>query len=285
MNTRCSKPRTTAALSGCAADPYRWASLGVMTLFFATLPVLLSVVYLGGASTSEASNGRGVSMSTATGSSPATPGEAVYLKSCAVCHGPDGEGVPFLGKPLRNSEFVQTHSDEALFDLIVNGRAIADPANTTGALMPPRGAQALQDDSINAVVDYLRGMQAADVPFASVLAWELKSGSGDAPAVASIELTDHAGYQLYVASCAACHGQGAEGIEGLGLPLSTSGFVLGASDTDMVTFIKTGRPLWDPSNTTGLDMPPKGGNPAITDAQLQVIVDYLRALQKQAMVS
>jgi len=46
-----------------------------------------------------------------------------------------------------------------------------------------------------------------------------------------------------------------------------------------------GRASWDENNTTGLDMPPKGGNPAITDDQLQSIVDYLRALQKEAMGS
>jgi len=85
-----------------------------------------------------------------------------------------------------------------------------------------------------------------------------------------------------VASCASCHGQGAEGIEGVGLPLSTSGFVRGASDKDLINFIKMGRPMWDENNVTGMDMPPKGGNPAITDEQLQSIVDYLRAVQASA---
>jgi disulfide bond formation protein DsbB len=119
-------------------------------------------------------------------------------------------------------------------------------------------------------------------------AWQLKpseDGSGAIPTIAGIELTTHPGYDLFVASCAACHGQGGQGLEGLGLPLTTSGFVRGKNDKDLITFIKMGRASWDENNTTGLDMPPKGGNPAITDDQLQSIVDYLRALQKEAMGS
>lgn len=273
-----------------AADPYKWASLGVLTVVFATLPVLLAVVYLSGASTSEisagsaglaGSAGSGTTTPAVTQAALALPGEDVYQRTCAVCHGPGADGVPFLGKPLRNSEFVQTHSDEELFALIVNGRAPTDPVNTSGALMPPRGAQSIPDDSVHAVVSYLRSLQAEGEPFVSVSAWDTKSAEGGAGA--ALELTEHAGYQLYVSSCAACHGQGAEGVEGLGLPLSTSGFVRGETDKDLITFIKSGRASWDENNTTGIDMPPKGGNPAITDDQLQTIVDYLRALQKQTL--
>ena len=281
MNSSNATPAGTAGRREPAADPYKWASLGVITVFFATLPVLLAVVYLGGASTSEVSTVPGAAGPTMTQTAQAMPGESVFQKACAVCHGPNGDGVPFLGKPLRNSEYVQTHSDEELFALIVNGRAPTDPANTSGVLMPPRGAQSIPDESVHAVVSYLRSMQAEGEPYTPVLAWETKSESGGAPAGTALELTEHAGYQVYVSSCAACHGQGAEGLESLGLPLTTSGFVRGLSDKDLITFIKTGRSSWDENNTTGLDMPSKGGNPAITEDQLQLIVDYLRALQKQ----
>jgi disulfide bond formation protein DsbB len=36
----------------------------------------------------------------------------------------------------------------------------------------------------------------------------------------------------------------------------------------------------DPLNTTGIAMPPKGGNPALTDGQIVDIVAYLRSIQK-----
>jgi len=46
----------------------------------------------------------------------------------------------------------------------------------------------------------------------------------------------------------------------------------------LIGFIKSGRPIWDAANTTGLDMPPKGGNPALSDEDLRKIVAYIRAL-------
>ena len=47
-----------------------------------------------------------------------------------------------------------------------------------------------------------------------------------------------------------------------------------------MAFIKTGRPASDPANTTGVDMPPKGGNPAMTDQQIMDVIAYMRSLQQ-----
>jgi disulfide bond formation protein DsbB len=215
-------------------------------------------------------------------SSPIALGKSTYGSSCALCHGAEGNGVPMLGKPLRNSEFVQSETDAQLLTLLIEGRQVDDPLNTSGALMPPRGAQGIDDEKLTAVVAYLRAIQDTGAPFASVEAWDVKGGTAQS---AAVELTDNPGYDIYVASCAACHGQGAEGIEELGLPLSTSGFVRGLSEKDFVTFVKMGRSSWDENNTTGLDMPPKGGNPAINDEQLKAIYGYLMEVQKQVMGS
>lgn len=81
-------------------------------------------------------------------------------------------------------------------------------------------------------------------------------------------------------TCSACHGADAKGVTGLGKTLIASDFVNGKSDADLVTFIKTGRPTTDPANTTGVDMPPKGGNPALTDDDLKAIVSYIRSLRQ-----
>jgi len=51
-------------------------------------------------------------------------GQGVYRASCAVCHGPSGEGLPLLGKPVRNSAYVQQASDEELFSLLADGRKL-----------------------------------------------------------------------------------------------------------------------------------------------------------------
>ena len=59
-----------------------------------------------------------------------------------------------------------------------------------------------------------------------------------------------------------------------------SDFVKGLSDQELLAFIKKGRPTSDPANTTGVDMPPKGGNPSLTDQQILDIIAYIRSLQK-----
>lgn len=86
------------------------------------------------------------------------------------------------------------------------------------------------------------------------------------------------GQQLF-ALCAACHGPDGRGVPNLGKDLVASKFIAGLSDEEMMNFIKTGRPIWDALNTTGIDMPPKGGNPAMTDADISAIIAYVRGLQ------
>lgn len=86
------------------------------------------------------------------------------------------------------------------------------------------------------------------------------------------------GQAVFTASCSACHGPNGEGVEGLGKPFVGSDFINGLSDEEVVAFIKVGRPTDDPANTTGIAMLPKGGNPALTDADLLDIVAWIRTL-------
>jgi disulfide bond formation protein DsbB len=88
------------------------------------------------------------------------------------------------------------------------------------------------------------------------------------------------GRQVFAQSCAACHGQDAKGMPGLGKDMTTSAFIKGQSDAQLLDFIKKGRPVSDPANTTKVDMPPKGGNPALTDAQLVDIIAFMRSVQQ-----
>lgn len=272
-------------------DPYFWQAIGLSSLFAVTIPVILGLVVSASnehahvskvSEVGQAEAGGGVQASGLAKALLLNDGKQVFQNACVVCHGAQGEGVRNLGKPLHNSAYVQSQSDDQLFQLIADGRTTTDPANTTGVLMPPRGAVGLDDQQVHQVVAYLRSMQDPSQPTVSMEAWQPKPGEASGGRVA-IELSDHAGYDLYIASCAACHGEGAEGIDQLGLPLTTSGFVRGKTDKEMITFIKSGRASWDPSNSTGIDMPPKGGNPAITDDQLQQIVEYLRAVQINAL--
>jgi disulfide bond formation protein DsbB len=88
------------------------------------------------------------------------------------------------------------------------------------------------------------------------------------------------GKALFATTCAACHGPAGEGVPNLGKDMTTSEFIAGLSDAELLDFIKKGRDPSDPLNTTGVLMPPKGGNPALTDAQLIDIIAYIRALHK-----
>ena len=102
----------------------------------------------------------------------------------------------------------------------------------------------------------------------------------DAPEAMVSQGDPQAGEIKYNEVCIACHGPSGSGIEGLGKPFTTSEFIHGQTDEALLAFVKVGRPISDPANTTGVDMPPKGGNPALTDEQILDIIAYIRTLQE-----
>ena len=104
-------------------------------------------------------------------------------------------------------------------------------------------------------------------------------GQGDSSSYGA-ELVAH-GQTLY-ATCAGCHGMDALGVPNLGKNLVGTEFMRTHSDQELVQFIITGRPLWDPANTTGIDMPSRGGNPMLTDDDILAIIIYLRSLDSGA---
>lgn len=95
------------------------------------------------------------------------------------------------------------------------------------------------------------------------------AGGGDAAA----------GEATYQSTCSACHAPDASGIDGLGPALANSEFVQSMSSDELVAFIAVGRDAGDPENVTGVAMPPRGGNPALTDEDLLDIVAWLQTLQ------
>lgn len=207
-------------------------------------------------------------------------GETLF-GSCGACHGADALGIPNLGKNLIESEFVHTLTDEELVDFIKTGRPMWDAENTTGIDMPAKGGNpALSDNDIFAIVAYLRSLQ-------------LSTSVGDVTdeirdeAIVS-ETVDVATYDPEVISygqglflaCGACHGSDGLGLPNFGKSLVDSEFVDSLTDDELVDFIKIGRPIWDPLNTTSVDMPPKGGNPLLTEEDIYAIVAYIRSLNQ-----
>ncbi len=87
------------------------------------------------------------------------------------------------------------------------------------------------------------------------------------------------GKGLFEGTCIACHGERGEGVKGQAFDIRGSEFIGSKTDEELVAFIKQGRMPFDPVNRTGVQMPPKGGNPMLKDDQLLDIVAYIRSFE------
>jgi mono/diheme cytochrome c family protein len=86
-------------------------------------------------------------------------GRTLFSQTCYACHGPDGKGLPGLGKDLTISTFVSEHSDEELLAYVKEGRPANDPLNTTGVAMPPKGGfDYLTDEDILKIIAFVRSI-------------------------------------------------------------------------------------------------------------------------------
>lgn len=112
-------------------------------------------------------------------------------------------------------------------------------------------------------------------------------GGGGTPARAMtpgaekyVSLTGDAtkGKNDFAATCSACHGPDAKGLPSLGKDLTISTFVKNLTDAEIIHFLTVGREPTDPLNTTGVQMPPRGGNPAFTDQDLADVAAFLRSI-------
>jgi mono/diheme cytochrome c family protein len=86
------------------------------------------------------------------------------------------------------------------------------------------------------------------------------------------------GKELYEANCSMCHGENGLGVEGLGKDLLHSDFVKNLNDSALLEFITKGRTAEDSLNTTGIPMPPKGGNEELTNQEILKVIGYIRYL-------
>jgi mono/diheme cytochrome c family protein len=86
------------------------------------------------------------------------------------------------------------------------------------------------------------------------------------------------GKSVFESTCRACHGPGGEGITGLGKPMPGSPFITASSDDELISFLEEGRDASHPDNTTGVDMPPLGGNENLSEQDLVDVVAYMRSL-------
>lgn len=218
------------------------------------------------------------------------------MTTCAACHGPDATGVRGLGKDLVRSEFVASQDDARLVAFVKSGRPADHPLNTTRVPMPPKGGHdELTDADIADVAGYVRALQdprrmpalAAYVapppaaPTQADAAEALAAAGGDKELA---EFIAH-GKMIFAQTCSACHGKDAKGLAGQGKDLVASVFVKSLDDDGLLNFIKKGRDPGDPANTTKVGMPPKGGNPALSEDDLLDVIAFVRSLQGPRQVS
>lgn len=215
----------------------------------------------------------------------AIKGRDIFANACVTCHGQGGTGVPGLGKNLATSDFIALSDDTSLHDFLVVGRPDAVPMG-----MPPKGGHdELTSEDLRALVVYMRGLQDSrrmpQLPALTVATpAEPTQADKDAALAAAggdAELAEYiaSGDKIYHTSCVACHGKAGAGMKGNGAKLADNAFVQSLDDDKLLAFIKAGRSPSDPANKTGVQMPPKGGNPAMSDDDVLDVIAYLRTLQ------
>lgn len=215
----------------------------------------------------------------------AVHGREIFMTTCATCHAPNGRGLPGLGMNLVESPFIAGRDDAAMVGFLLEGRMSALPLP-----MPPKGGREdLTEADLKDVVTYLRGAQdprrmptlpeyvaaAPTPPSETEKTAALAAAGGDAELAGYIA----SGTKIFNSTCIACHGKGGVGIKGNGKALANNDFIKGLDDDGLLAFVKSGRGPTDPKNTTGVQMPPKGGNPALSDDDLLDVISYLRTLQ------
>jgi len=172
-------------------------------------------------------------------------------------------------------------SDEELLDFVKTGRPPYDPASVTFVDMPARGGNpAFTDDDLLDVIAYVRSLSGGAAPAnaedaAPTAVEETSNDATDDEDSFDLVGDLETGQTLFV-TCAECHGEDARG--DVGKDLTASEFVQSLSDQDLLDFIKIGRPSWDEANTTGEDMPARGGDFSLTDQNIVDIIAYIRSL-------
>jgi len=181
----------------------------------------------------------------------AKSGEEIVKTVCAACHQAGVANAPKIGDKAAWAP----HIKEGLKEMV------ATVIKGKGA-MPPRGGNAsLTDDDITRAVVHMANQSGGSFkePAAKPAAQQTASAApaGGKPAAAD-------GKAVYDKACVACHATGVANAPKLGDKAAWAPRLAQGMDQMMASVIK-GKGA----------MPPKAGNPALTDAELRAGIDFM----------
>ncbi|HOG48622.1 MAG TPA: cytochrome c, partial [Anaerolineae bacterium] len=231
-----------------------------------------------------------VPLAVGAGEVSSAAGATLYIEGC-LCHGSQGQGVS--APPLRNSQFVRTAGDQAVYTVVAYGRNNTRmPAWLLGQGGPMTEAQ------IMSVVAYLHALQGVPALPTATLGpppattappetAELARPATLASPGQAVSLTGDVarGREAFGPSCAGCHGP--VGLQGIGNPGSSEGRVpllnpidsdIASSDTGVFATnldlrIQYGRVPVGPS--PDIVMPAFGQANLLTQQQIADLIAYL----------
>lgn len=233
-------------------------------------------------------------------------GEQIFQTTCSACHGFNARGISGLGLPLVGSDFVNDMSDADLHAFLLVGRAVSDPANSTGVGMPAKGGNpTLTDADLDNVIAYMRSLNvpvdtASMPPTVAPTAAPTADGPTLTPtefvppsvSIASADVPDEgesvatgpdlffsSGEVAYNRSCAGCHGADGLGVALTGPSLLDSPLLNAREGISLIEFLTKEQPPVDPRE--GYNHPYRGGYPLLSDEQIRHIIAYLYELTAQ----
>jgi cytochrome c oxidase cbb3-type subunit III len=184
-------------------------------------------------------------------SSPDDPGSAIYLKRCAMCHGPQRQGNPPQVPSLVGVGKRMT--DDQITEMIHKGKAIMPP-------MPD-----IQGDDLKNLLKYLRGSDTPPKSTEEDVAQPQANGAAAGQTEDEHSERVQAGQAIFLQNCSFCHGRDAEGGE-TGPDLTRSKLVVGDTTGDRIAaVVREGRP--------GNKMPAFN----FSSSQMERLVSFIRA--------
>jgi cytochrome c5 len=181
-------------------------------------------------------------------------GEQVFKSVCTACHTAGVAGAPKVGDKAAWAPRIK----QGLAGLL------ASATKGKGAMPPKGGDASLSDDEITRAIVYMANQSGAKFkePAAPKTAAAAPQQAAAAPAAAD-------GKKVFDGTCTACHSTGVAGAPKLG------------DKAAWAPRIKTGIDTLMQSATKGKGaMPPKGGNAALSDAEVRAAIEYMISQSK-----